>query len=276
MVLGLEAEAKMQAAARHLQGRMRAEVMKSMGPYAAGLVEMPELPLPEKFELQTKIEGKAASRSGLARIPSSVQQNVPAWSLFGIFFIVVPLAGSLLGERRSTTIKRLFSMPVSPLTLLVGKVVAYVLVCLAQCGLILMIGKYLLPALGTPAFEIGPQPLAALVVTLCAILAATGYGTLLGVVARTYAQSAMFGAISVVVAAALGGVMVPVYAMPKLMQVISVVSPLNWGLEAFLDIFVRGGSLATVVGQLVGLLAFFMVSMLLAWISLFRGIRAGH
>ena len=275
-VLGMEAEERMRATARHLRGLVRAEVMRNRGPQAAGMIEIPEFPLPERLELRTRIEERAAGRGGLAQIPSSVQQNVPAWSLFGIFFIVVPLAGSLLAERRSTTIKRLFVMPVSPLTLLTGKVVAYVLVCLTQCGLILVIGRYLLPALGTPAFGVGPRPLTALLVALCAILAATGYGTLLGVVARTYEQAAMFGSISVVVAAALGGVMVPVYAMPKLMQLISVVSPLNWGLEAFLDIFVRGGSLASVGGWLAGLLAFFTVTMLLAWSSLLRGIRSGR
>ena len=53
-----------------------------------------------------------------------------------------------------------------------------------------------------------------------------------------------FGAVSVVIAAAIGGIMVPVFAMPPVMQTISIFSPLSWGLNAFLDVFVRGGSLA--------------------------------
>ena len=60
----------------------------------------------------------------------------------------------------------------------------------------------------------GGRTLAAAVVALSAILAATGYGILLGTVVRTYEQASMFGAISIVIASAVGGIMVPVWAMP--------------------------------------------------------------
>ena len=80
----------------------------------------------------------------------------------------------------------------------------------------------------------------------------------------------MFGSISVVVAAALGGIMVPVYAMPKLMQVVSVVSPLGWGLEAFQDVFVRGGGLIDVLPEVAALLLFFFLALFGAWFCLFN------
>ena len=40
---------------------------------------------------------------------------------------------------------------------------------------------------------------------------------------------------------AIGGMMIPVYVMPRSMQEISVLSPLAWGLNAFQDVLVRGG-----------------------------------
>jgi ABC-2 type transport system permease protein len=86
------------------------------------------------------------------------------------------------------------------------------------------------------------------------------------VVTRTYEQASMIAAISVVVAAAIGGVMVPVFAMPRLMRTISQISPLSWGLNALLDLFVRGGSLATVWREAALLLGFALVMLMSAWV----------
>jgi ABC-2 type transport system permease protein len=189
-------------------------------------------------------------------VPNAVQQNVPAWSLFGIFFIVLPMAGSFIKERRCGVQRRMLSMPVSYLTVAVGKVGAYMLVCCVQIGLILAIGRWLLPLMGTPAFRIGPSLVGNLAVALSAIAAATGYGILLGTAIETYEQASMFGPISVVVAAALGGIMVPVHAMPPLMRQLSLVSPLGWAQQAFLDLVVRSSGFEAVSGNIYKLLAF--------------------
>ena len=212
-----------------------------------------------------EIQARQASRGGFERLPSSVQQNVPAWALFGIFFIVVPMGGSLIRERQEGTLKRLMSLPVSHAALLLGKVLAYVLVCLCQFGIIVLMGIYVLPLLGTPVLEMGSAYGAILLVVASAALAATGYGILLGAVARTYEQASMFGAVSVVIAAALGGIMIPVYAMPEAMQEISRFSPLAWGLNALTDLFVREGSLGSVLPEISYLLLFFAAATAVGW-----------
>ncbi|MCW5210961.1 ABC transporter permease, partial [Desulfobulbus sp. N3] len=56
-----------------------------------------------------------------------------------------------------------------------------------------------------------------------------------------------------------------VYAMPQIMQRISIISPLNWGLTAFHDILLRGDSLDMVLDDLLRLGCFFLLSVLLAW-----------
>lgn len=217
-----------------------------------------------------RLEGRAASAEGVLQIPDPVQQNVPAWSIFGMFFVVVPLAGSLLRERQSGAWTRLLSLPVSPLTLLIGKVITYLIICICQFGLILVLGRFLLPLLGTSPFTIETgQAIAVLLIILGSSLAATGFGILLGSVCRSFEQASMLGAIAVVLAAAVGGVMVPVYAMPGFMQNISVISPLGWSLTAFHDILVRRNELAAVTTELLLLFAFFTGTMLLAVSALF-------
>jgi ABC-2 type transport system permease protein len=204
------------------------------------------------------------------KLPTSVQQNVPAWALFGVFFIVVPMAGGIIRERRDGVFARLLTLPVSPLTLVSGKVFAYLLVCLAQFTLIFLLGRFLLPLLGTPVLEMGGNALAVMALVLASCLAATGFGILLGTLVTTFEQASMLGAISVVIAAALGGIMVPVYAMPAKMQALSIISPLAWGHSAFLELFVRGGTFWTILPELTALLGIALGSLLLAWVFFIR------
>jgi ABC-2 type transport system permease protein len=97
---------------------------------------------------------------------------------------------------------------------------------------------------------------------------------MLGTVARTFEQAAMFGSISVVIAAALGGIMVPVYAMPLTMQSISRFSPMAWGLNGYLELFVRGGNLNSIKWDIFFLLAFFLMMLGVSWIFAFRRFRS--
>lgn len=222
-----------------------------------------------RIDLAT-VELRQTGRGGFDELPSAVQQNVPAWALFGMFFIVVPLGGSIIRERDEGTLRRLMTLPVPYAVLLAGKVVAYLLVCFCQFGIILCIGRWLLPLLGTSALEIGTAYGAIVAVTAASALAAAGYGIMLGTLARTYEQASMIGAVSVVIAAALGGVMVPVYVMPEIMREISRFSPLGWGLDALTDLFVRSGDLSAVYPRIGYLLAFALTTLTVGWLGFSR------
>lgn len=193
-------------------------------------------------------------------IPNSVQHNVPAWTLFAIFFIIVPLSINIVKEKSQGTFVRLRTNPVSYATVLGGKTIVYLVVCLIQFVLMLLIGIYLFPAIGLPTLDIsGRLPLLFLVATFAG-LAAIGLGLLLGTIAKTQEQSAPFGATFVVILAAMGGVWVPVFIMPKFMQTLSNISPMNWGLNAFYDVFLRNGSFLDILPELLLLLAFFIIT----------------
>jgi ABC-2 type transport system permease protein len=212
----------------------------------------------------------AAGRSRLEKMPTSVQQNVSAWAVFGMFFIVLPLGGVIIRERQDGTFVRLRPLPVSYLTILAGKLMAYVLVCWGQFLFIVLVGKLGLPLLGAPVLTLGSDPLALIVVVTFIALAACGYGIMLGTLARTFEQASMFGPVSVVCAAAIGGIMVPVYVMPHLMQKISLFSPLAWGLNALVEIFVREGTLRLVLPELGYLAVFFAATLIIAWAAFRR------
>ena len=197
-------------------------------------------------------------------IPNSVQHNVPAWTLFAIFFIIVPLSINIVKEKSQGTFVRLRTNPVSYATVLGGKTIVYLLVCIIQFVLMLLIGVYLFPAIGLPKLDISGRLPLLFTVAIFAGLAAIGLGLLLGTIAKTQEQSAPFGATFVVILAAMGGVWVPVFIMPKFMQALSNISPMNWGLNAFYDVFLRNGSLLDIMPELLLLLAFFLITTFMA------------
>ncbi|WP_281321864.1 ABC transporter permease [Flavobacterium aestivum] len=197
-------------------------------------------------------------------IPNSVQHNVPAWTLFAIFFIVVPLSINIVKEKTQGTFIRLRTNPVSNTIVLAGKTVMYSIICLIQFYMMIALAVFLFPYLGLPALNVEGNLILMSIVALFSGLAAIGFGTLLGTIAKTQEQSAPFGATSVIILAAIGGVWVPVFAMPKIMQVIAQSSPMNWGLEAFYDVLLRNGTFWDLIPELFLLFLFFIVTTTLA------------
>jgi len=193
-------------------------------------------------------------------VPNSVQHNVPAWTLFAIFFIIVPLSINMVKEKNQGTFVRLRTNPVSYLTVLGGKTLVYLSVCMIQFGLMLVIGVYFFPTIGLPALDVSNKLALLFLVALFAGLAAIGLGLLLGTLARTQEQSAPFGATLVVILAAMGGVWVPVFIMPGFMQVLSNLSPMNWGLNAFYDVFLRKVGLMGILSDITLLFLFFILT----------------
>jgi ABC-type multidrug transport system permease subunit len=187
--------------------------------------------------------------------PSAVTHNVPAWTLFGVFFIVQQLAGSILDEKTLGTFRRLAAAPVSRAEILIGKLVPYLLLNLAQVATMFAVGVVVLPLFGAPRLAVG-HPLALAAISVAASLSATGLGLLLASLARTREQIGGLGTLLVLTMAALGGVMVPRSVMPESMKAIGLATPHAWALGAYQDVLVRGLGLAAVAPALGVLLAF--------------------
>ena len=192
--------------------------------------------------------------------PNSVQHNVPAWTLFAIFFIVIPLSINIVKEKSQGTFVRLLTNPVSNLVVIMGKTITYSAICMIQFYMMVAVAVFLFPHIGLPSLNIEGHLFLMSVVALFSGFAAIGFGILLGTVANTQEQSAPFGATSVLILAAVGGVWVPVFAMPTIMQYIAKSSPMNWGLEAFYDVLLRNVSFLEIIPKISLLFLFFIIT----------------
>lgn len=197
-------------------------------------------------------------------IPNSVQHNVPAWTLFAIFFIVIPLSINIVKEKTQGTFVRLRTNPVSNSVVLAGKTITYLIICMIQFYMMIAVAIFLFPHLGLPSLHVQGHLIMMSIVAIFSGFAAIGFGILLGTIAKTQEQSAPFGATSVIILAAIGGVWVPVFAMSKAMQIIAESSPMNWGLNAFYDVLLRNGSLLDILPEISLLFLFFIITTTIA------------
>ena len=203
---------------------------------------------------------KAENISGEdAPMPTAVQQSVPGWSLFAMFFIVIPLSVAFIKERQQGSLVRIMSMPVPAWTIMLGKAIPFFFINQAQLILMLLVGMYIVPLLGGDSLLIGNSPGALALLACGASIAAVSYGLMVSTFCKTIEQATTFGGTSAIIFGALGGVMVPKFEMPSFMQKLTVISPMSWGLEGFIDIFVRKGNIRDVIPETLALVAFALV-----------------
>lgn len=194
---------------------------------------------------------------------NSVQHNVPAWAIFGMFFIVVPITSHLIREREEGSALRLELIPNAHLSVALGKVLFFMLVCTLQFYIMCSVGVWLMPLLDLPALQMGSHPVALLLLVIAIAFCATSYGYFLGAYFKTVNQAMPFGALSVVILAAIGGTWVPVELLPPVVRYTALISPLHWGLSGANELMLRGGDLTDIWAQLSTLLVLGSVLVLL-------------
>jgi ABC-2 type transport system permease protein len=202
---------------------------------------------------QVPISEIPVSRSGSRAIPNASQHNVPAWTIFAMFFSVVSLGSSVVREKISGSFIRLKTMPAGYFNILLSKQIVYVAMSFLQAAVIFAVGHWLFPHIGLPALHLPADILGLMLVTLVCGYCAASYAICVGVFANTQEQANGFGAISIIILAALGGLLVPAFAMPAGFQRWLLISPLHWGLEAYYGLFLEGGKLKDVLMNILSL-----------------------
>lgn len=211
-----------------------------------------------------KFNEKDISNFTAGIIPNSVQHNVPAWILFGMFLICIPIAGNIIKERGEGCLARLKTMPVSYFQIISGKTIVYTGLSLVQASILITMGVYIMPLLGLPALRESNNIPELLAISLSAGLAATSFGILLGSISTTHMQASAFGSIATVIFAAVGGAWIPVIVMPPLMQDISSFSPMNWGIHGYYEVFLRNAKIGEILPDIAKLVLFSSVALALS------------
>lgn len=217
---------------------------------------------------QTKILSQVAGKNGRDIIPNSTQHNIPAWTIFAMFFMVITLGGNLVKERLSGSFLRLQTIPSAFMLTIWSKMLVFLFVAMTQMVTLFCIGMFVFPLIGLPELIL-PQALIQLfMIAFLSALAAVSYAIVIGTYAKTQEQANGFGAVSIIIFAAIGGIWVPTFIMPDYLQEIGKLSPLYWCLDGFYTLFLKNGSWSELSGTIIYLIMFTFVCQLLTFIKL--------
>lgn len=235
------------AAAMRVQGNA---LLDNINPLAGvDVARLRKVTNPEYWHIDVQIGNGAP-------LPTAVQQSVPGWLVFAMFFVVVPLASVIITEREQGTDLRLRALQIPSWKLLFSRLPPYFLLNMLQLAGMLAVGLWLIPLVGGKALTLGAHPAALLIVASATSLAAIGLALLVATIAKTTVHAFALGGTLNLVFAALGGIMVPKMIMPQGMQAAAAVSPMSWALEGFWDILLRGGSAVDALPECAALSAF--------------------
>lgn len=196
--------------------------------------------------------------------PTSTQQSVPSWIVFGLFFVIIPMSTIFISERKQNTLMRLSAMNITIPVLFAGKIIPYVIINQLQVWMMIAVGVFIVPLFGADALTISGSVPALIVLSLALSLAAIGLSILIATLVDSIEQATTIGGIINILLGAIGGVMVPKFVMPEFMQEFANISPMSWGLEGYLDLFLRGGDFAEVANEILALSCFGLIALLIA------------
>lgn len=155
-------------------------------------------------------------------------------------------SASIVREKERGTMDVLMVSPVRPLTIIVAKMVPYIVlsVCILCCILLLSAFVLDVPVRGSVA--------SILLVSLLYILLALSLGLLISTTAETQ-LSAMLGSAIVLMMPTLllSGMIYPIESMPKVLQWLSAVVPARWYISAIRKLMIMGVGLENIATEIV-------------------------
>ena len=220
------------------------------------------------YENRVKINTVSAINKNAPTAANATQHNVPAWTIFAMFFMVISLGGNIVKEKVSGSFTRLQTMPTSVSILFLAKMLLYLLVAILQVVIIFTFSILMFPSIGLPELEIPSNWSANLAVVILSGLTAVSFAMFIGAMVKTQVQANGIGAITVIIFAALGGIWVPVFMMPDHLQAVSVFSPLRQCLDAFYTLFLQNGNWAELRPTLLKLVLFISLFQITAFAKL--------
>jgi ABC-2 type transport system permease protein len=188
--------------------------------------------------------------SVLARVQPQVQIPDTATQTstgFGAMFVMAGLLGTataLVSERLRNTLARVMTTPTSVMAFLGGKLMAMMVVGIAQFALFILWGWLVLRV------DWGRDPLAVAATVVLYVFAVTGLGVLVGSLCRTMAQANVIATFVTYGTSMLAGSWWPIEVAPPFMQQLARAFPQYWAINGLNKIVVRGLRFAAIAPNL--------------------------
>ena len=186
-------------------------------------------------------------------------QAVAGTAIMMLLFSIAEIGGGLLDEKEGGTLKRLLYSPLKSREILFGKMSAALIIALLQL-IVMFLFSWM--AFGLPIFK---DIISLLILIFAVAFSVASFGIFLVSIAKTRKQLSGLSSMIILTMSAIGGSMIPLFAMPAIMQKIAVISVNYWGIQGFYDIFARNLSLVELLPRIAVLLG---IGIVMSFISL--------
>lgn len=184
------------------------------------------------------------------QIPSGFEQSIPGILVMFTLLVLLTSGGTMLViERKQGLLRRLASTPITRAEVVSGKLGGRMVLAAIQVSAALMVGTFL--------FKMDWGPDFAMILVVLAAWAAfcASAGLLLGSISSSEGQVSGLGVLTANALAALGGCWWPIEITPGWMQMIQKLTPTGWTMDAMHKLISFQSGAASVIPQLVLLVA---------------------
>lgn len=157
---------------------------------------------------------------------------------------------ALTRERERGTMENLLAMPLTPIDIMLGKILPYIIIGMLQFAVIVIVGRFLfsVPFEGSVLLALG---MVFMFVTANLII-----GYLFSTIAKTQLQAMQLTFFFFLPSILLSGFMFPFYGMPKWAQYFSEIFPLTHFLRIIRGIMLKGSGLNILYDEVMSMLVF--------------------
>jgi ABC-2 type transport system permease protein len=186
---------------------------------------------------------------------SSLEQNVPGFSLmFVLLTLIFSVSFGVREEEVYGTSARLAVAPISVSEVFAGKLMARVIIGVAQLLVLLLFAHFVF------GLKLGHSPAALMVVAISIVFSMACFSVIVAAIARTREQVIPVGLSIMFLLAAVGGLWWPFYDQPHWMQVVGRGAMTTWSMFAIQDVILRDRTLTQVFSEVLVLIGYGIVS----------------
>jgi len=167
-------------------------------------------------------------------VPNGFAQSSPGTLVQFAIFGVMTAALLLVLERRSRTLGRMLSAPVTRFQVIAGHVLAMFVVTFLQALLLVVLGQF--------AFKVDymSAPAGVLIVLAALSLWVASLGLFIGTIAKTQEQVSMLSMVAMFFFSAAGGAWFPLEITGRVFSFIGHLLPSAWAMDGFQNVVLRG------------------------------------
>lgn len=191
---------------------------------------------------------KEESSGDEVEIGTGANQSVPGVSSMFLLFSLLNIAASIVSERNSGTLQRLFTLPVPKYQIVLGKMSTTIVYAAIQFVILFIIGLFL-------GAEFGNNYPAIAILVGSYLLCGGALGFLLATFVKNENQAGAIASLAGFILAPLGGAWWPLTIVPDAMRTIGHISPIAWVMDGFQDLIYYEGTVLDILPEAGVLLA---------------------